>query len=116
VPGFQFEANQRDVCGRYGCEFVPVLGQEKAGVALSTLGLTPINGLRHPTSPGTTGWYVWCGENMSDAPDYFDPLCVDHLLERLPLVSDLLGLAPGYRFLIADGHLDVWCDESLLNV
>ena len=53
---------------------------------------------------------------MSDAPDYFDPLCVDHLLEKLPLVADLLGLPPGYRFLIADGHLDVWCDESLLKV
>ena len=53
---------------------------------------------------------------MSEAPDYFDPLCVDDLIERLPLVSDLLGLPPGYRFLLADGYLDVWYDESLLNV
>lgn len=76
----------------------------------------PINGLRHPFSDDTTGWYIWCGENFLDAPDFFDSLCVEHLIERLPPVSDLLGLSPGHRFLIADGYLDAWYDESLLQV
>jgi hypothetical protein len=116
VSELHLEVNQRDVCRKYECEFVPALGQDKAGIALSTLGRTPINGLRHPISQGTTGWYIWCGEDFSEAPDYFAPLCVEHLIERLPLVSDLLGLSPGHRFLIADGYLDVWYDESLLSV
>lgn len=38
---------------------------------LSTLGLSPVNGLRHPVTPGTTGCYIWCGEEFSDAPDFF---------------------------------------------
>jgi hypothetical protein len=109
-------AARRNVCRKYGCEYTPVLGPEAAGVALSTLGMTPVNGLRHPMSAGTTGWYIWCGENLSDAADYFAPLCVDDLLKKLPVVSDLLGLPPGFRFLIAEGHLDVWYDVGLLNV
>src|SRR5262245_20404112 len=110
------EAAQRRICGKYGCEYIPVPGQATVGIALSTLGLIPVNGLRHPISPGTTGWYSWCGEAMSDAPDYFDPLCVDHLLITMPQVSDFLGLPPGFRFLVANGYVDVWYDESLLAV
>lgn len=111
-----FEVAQRRVCEQQGCEFVPVLGLDIVGVALITIGRMPINGLRHPTSSGVTGWYIWCGEEISNAPDYFEPLCVDHLVERLPLVGNLLGLPPGFRFLVADGYLDVWYDESLLDV
>jgi len=110
------EGIQREVCLAQGCQFAPSLGQDKAGVALSTLGLKPINGLRHPASPGTTGWYVWSGENFSNASDFFQPQCVDHLIEKLPLVAKFLGLPPGYRFLVADEYVDVWFDENLLKV
>jgi hypothetical protein len=40
----------------------------------------------------------------------------DHLVERLPAVANLLGLPPGYRFLLADAYEEVWFDENLLNV
>ncbi len=116
MSGFDLERNQRNVCKAHGCEFHPALGQDKAGVALSTLGVSPIHGLRHPPSGGTTGWYIWCGEILSDASDFFDPVCVDHLIKELPLVASLLGLPPGYRFVVADGYRDVWCDENLFNV
>jgi hypothetical protein len=86
------------------------------GVALSTMGQNPINGLRHPVSAGTTGWYIWCGEEFSDAADFFQALCVEHLLESLPTVVDFLALPPGYRFLLHGTYRDVWFDEQLLNV
>jgi hypothetical protein len=94
----------------------PAPGQDNVGLAFSTLGVQPINGLRHPILRGTTGWYIWCGEIFSDASDFFTPLCIDRLIERLPLVADLLGIPPGYRFLIAGEHPDVWFDKSLLIV
>jgi hypothetical protein len=53
---------------------------------------------------------------MSEASDFFDPVCVEHVLQELPLVSKLLGLPPGYRFLIASDQLDVWYDERLLQL
>jgi hypothetical protein len=108
------ELARRQVCEKHGCEYSPLLDQDTVGIALSTMGRIPVNGLRHPTSPGTTGWYIWCGETMSDAPDYFYPLCVEHLVKDLPIVSALLGLPPGFRFLIADSYIDVWYDKNLL--
>jgi hypothetical protein len=116
VSGFGLVESQRHVCIAQGCEFVPAWGQDNAGVVLSTVGMKPINGLRHPVSVGTTGWFVWCGETFSDIPDFFQPICIDQSVERLPLVEDLLGLPPGYRFLTADGYEDVWFDESLLDI
>jgi hypothetical protein len=94
---------------------VAVRGQDKAGLALSTIGMKPINGLRHPVTVGTTGWYIWCGETLSDTSDFFRPLCVDHLVERLPAVADLLGLPPGHRFLVTEEFLDVWFDQKLIS-
>jgi hypothetical protein len=111
----ELERNQRDFCLSQSSEFVPALGQDVAGVAIRTVGTFPINGLRHPTSNGTTGWYIWCGETFSDASDFFNPVCVEHLIDSLPSVGKLLGLPPGYRFLIADGYEDVWFDEALLR-
>jgi hypothetical protein len=43
-----------------------------------------------------TGWYIWCGEQLSDAPDFFKPLCVDHLLDALPVVADFLALPQAF--------------------
>ena len=83
---------QRKLCAAQVCAFAPVSGDDKVGFASLTLGMKPVNGLRHPVSGDTTGWYIWCGETFSDAPDFFEPLCVDHLIEKLPLAANLLGL------------------------
>ena len=107
---------QRRVCATHGCDFVPVTGGDKVGLALSTLGTEPINGLRHPVVGDTTGWYVWAGDQLSDSAEFFQPTCVDHLIEKLPAVADFLALPPGYRFLSANGYIDIWFDESLLGV
>ena len=107
---------QRAVCLAQECDCFPVSSQSKVGVALSTIGMKPINGLRHPLHADATGWYIWCGEEFCDAPDFFQALCVEHLLESLPDVADFLALPPGYRFLVHGTYRDVWFDEQLLKV
>ena len=108
------EQTQLELCARFGVKPFKPFENLKAGVALATLTQTPIHGLReHPTT-STNGWYIWAGE-FSDAPDFFDPLHAHHLHERCPDVMPYLALPPGYRFLIATGHEDVWFDPSLLR-
>lgn len=87
----------------------------KLGVALATIGEQPLNGLRHPSTGDTTGWYVWGGQELSSADDFFQPVHVQHLDEILPAIIPYLGLPPGWRFQVAAGHEDVWFDGALLN-
>ncbi len=75
----------------------------------------PLHGLRHPPEGDTTGWYVWTGELQQDA-DFFQPWHVAHALERCPELGPLLDRPPGSRFVYAPGHVDVWEDDSLLDV
>ncbi|RFS21188.1 hypothetical protein DVR12_17800 [Chitinophaga silvatica] len=77
--------------------------------------LWPVNGLRHPVKAvHSAGWYIWGGEEFSEASDFFSPLHIHHLLETMPKVLQYLGLAPGWRFLFDETYEDVWFDESLL--
>ena len=104
------------------CEFAgvapsaPAAGS-KLGIALKTLGQIPINGLRMPPEGDTSGWYVWCGREPSDAEDFYSPLHIEHIGDYLPLVSEYLSLPPGYRFLIdGENYEDVWFDAGLLEI
>ncbi len=103
------------------CEWVgvdphkPEIGT-KLGIALSTIGKKPINGLRYKAENGTNGWYIWCGEEMGKEDDFFAPLHVEHIAEYLPEVQEYLDLPPGYRFLIdGNDYEDVWYEQELLN-
>lgn len=75
----------------------------------------PINGLRHQPEGDATGWYLWAGEQFPTGDDAYDPLHAAHLADRCPEVLPYLSLAPGWRFLIAPGYLDVWFDPALLD-
>src|SRR4051794_29581360 len=90
----------------------------KVGAAanLSDQDCWPVNGLRHPPEAETTGWYLWAGEELSEAPDFFLPLHARHLSQWRPQVLPYLLLPPGWRFLIAPGYEDVWYDETLLDL
>jgi hypothetical protein len=57
----ELEKMQKGICRNHNCEFLSVPPESKLGVALETLGKSPINGLRHPPDKDTNGWYVWCG-------------------------------------------------------
>ena len=103
-----------EVCEKQGVEPIKPEPGSKLGVALSTLGQEPINGLRHPPEKGTNGWYIWCGNSLSDEEDFFQSLHVEHIDEYLPLVKKYLDLPPGYRFQIDNnGYEDIWFDTEL---
>jgi hypothetical protein len=111
------DVGQQSICRRYGAEFVPLDASCKVGVSDGALrGDQPLNGLRHPPERGTTGWFIWAGTELSADPDFFKPLHLYHLRDDCPTVLPYLALPPGWRFLIAEGHEDVWFDASLLEV
>jgi hypothetical protein len=112
-------ANHRsiDICKRVGAIPLKPNPESKLGIAISTLGKLPINGLRHKATASSCGWYLWCGTELSDAPNFFSPIHVEHLSEYLPSSIQYLDLPPGFRFLIDNnGHEDVWFEEALLEV
>ena len=111
------EDEQQALCRKYGVAWIAAGPHLKVGIARNVDGTAGLlNGLRHPPAGDTTGWYIWTGETFSDADDFFEPLHVHHLVTRSPAVLRFLGLAPGWRFLLAGAHVDVWEDRTLLNV
>jgi hypothetical protein len=87
------------------------------GVALETRHLGwPLNGLRHPPENDASGWFLWFGKELSQAPDFFKPVHLSHLGELCADAVPYLALPPGWRFLIAPDHEDVWFDRQLLDV
>ena len=108
--------SQEEICKKFGAAPMPFKTNDKLGIAIETLGKQPINGLRHNPENGTCGWYIWCGEEMSEDPDFFKPLHVSHLAEYLPEIEQYLSLPPGYRFLVAEGYEDVWHDSQLTSM
>lgn len=113
----EIEDIQRKVCEKYGADFLNAASECKIGIDVRVRdGMVPINGFRHPPKGDTTGWYIYGGEELSSDPDFFKPLHVEHLDDWCPQIKKYLGLAPGWRFLIAGDYEDVWFDESLLDV
>lgn len=111
------ELLQRSKCQQFGAEFLKVLPTDQLGIAENVRsGLLPLHGLRHRPEAGTCRWYVWAGEELSNSPDFFQPLHISHIHEWCPQIESFLGLAPGWRFLIADKYEDVWFDPSLLKM
>jgi hypothetical protein len=111
----RIEELQRAYCHERSTAYVASPGQSKVGFALSTKGRIPVNGLRHPPEGDTNGWYLWCGEEYSDAPNFFQPLHIRHVYDESPDLIKLFGLPPGYRFLLAGDYLEVWYDPALLK-
>lgn len=111
------EEMQKEICKKYDAEFLCSQSDLKVGISTNVReGMFPVNGLRHPPAGDTTGWYIYAGEVSSDDPDFYKPLHVEHIDDWCPQIKKYLGLAPGWRFLIAGDYEDVWFDESLLEV
>jgi len=108
---------QKAVCSRFSAGYEPVELGLTLGISKNFLsGVLPLNGLRHPQQRQSCGWFLWAGEELSDAPDFFEAWHVHHLVERSPEIAKYLGLAPGWRFLLANEYEDVWFDSKLLDV
>jgi hypothetical protein len=110
------EKAQRKICEKYKTQYCPPSDNSKLGIAITTIKNVPLNGLRHPVTESTCGWYIWGGTEFSENAEFFSPLHVFHIEEYCPEASSYLGLPAGWRFLIAADFVDVWFDESLLNV
>jgi hypothetical protein len=106
---------QRRVCDRFRTPYDPPPAESKVGVALQTIGAQPLNALRHPAKHGTCGWYIWWGNTLTEDPEFFQPLHVEHLPERCPELISYLALPPGWRVQLAPGHEDAWYDAKLLE-
>jgi hypothetical protein len=63
---------QRHLCERVGVVPVQPDPTQKVGIALDTLHLEPLNGIRHPAEGDTCEWYIWGGAELSQAPDLFN--------------------------------------------
>ena len=109
--------SQKDLCQKYQADCDSPASGLKLGISDDFFsGKMPLNGLRHPAAGDTCGWYLWAGEEFSEAADYFQPLHVSHLVERNSEVVRYLGLPAGWRFLLAGDQEDVWFDPRLLEV
>jgi len=110
-------AEQAAVCDRFGVKPTDVIPEQKVGIARNVRDdLVPVNGLRHRPAGDTSGWDIWAGEELSDDPDFFVPVHIEHLAEWCPAAIPYLALPAGWRFLVAPGYHDVWADDALLQV
>jgi len=109
---------QRALCVEHDVTWTATDRQMIVGVADNALtNQLHLNGLRLKQSDGTSGWYLWAGTELSDAPDFFKPRCAEHLLDLQPSLLKFLGLPMGYRFIFDDkGFVDIWFDPELLEV
>lgn len=114
MTSVEMTEKQQEVCSRFDAPYFGCNLDLKVGISRNVKGkLRPLNGMRYNPEGGTCGWYIWAGEEFSDAPDFFVPLHGWHLLEWAPLVVPYLGLPPGWRFLITEKYEDVWEDPQL---
>src|SRR5450432_1596893 len=70
----EIEDAQKAFCRQQSATYLASPVSSKLGFALRTRGAVPMNGLRHPPQGDTNGWYLWCGEQYSDAAEFFEPL------------------------------------------
>lgn len=111
-----FEKEQIELCRKFGAEFTRLDLNLRLGISRDFFsGSIPLNGLREIPENGICGWYLWAGEKMSKDDDYFEPICVSHLISKSPGILKYLALPPGWRFLIADDYEDIWFDENLIK-
>lgn len=103
---------QKQVCKEYDSLWKPI--DISLNVGLSTdLNSDPLNGLRHTSENGTTGWFIWSGK-YEERDDFFSPICAEHLLLVKPDVIKFLGLDVGFRFLVGkENYEDVWFDKNV---
>jgi len=107
--------SQKKICAKYNSNFNDVNLKLYIGVN-SNLELEPINGLRHPKHGKMSEWYIWSGE-WSDDDNFFEPLCLEHFIEKKPDLIKYLGLDIGFRFLTdKKGYEDVWFDKNIIEL
>jgi hypothetical protein len=106
---------QKEICATYNSPWKPINKKLRVGASID-IDKDPINGLRHSSEKGTTGWFIWTGD-YSENDDFFQPMCAEHLLQIRPEIIKYLGLDTGFRFLTdKNGYQDIWYDPKLKNI
>ena len=92
---------------------VPAAPAAKVGISRSVRdGQFPFNGLRHQLEEGTTGWFIWAGEELSTDPDFFVPLHVHRGAVDAALAAQLPEhLADAVDPVAARSSPGTWCVE-----
>jgi hypothetical protein len=71
---------QRAICEKYKADFLESKLDLKLGISRNiSEGISPINGLRLYPEGDTTGWFIWAGEEISQDPNFFISLHVEHI-------------------------------------
>lgn len=110
----QSTLQQEVICNRFSVTPSPCATSHKVGIARNVReGVLPINGVRVTPDGDATGWYIWAGGKMSDDPDFFVPLHVEHMAEWCPIAIPYLSLPTGWRFQIAPDYEDAWFDPEV---
>jgi hypothetical protein len=89
---------QRRVCRAYQADYVPPTPGSKVGIALQTMDRSPIHAVRLPPTETTCGWYIFAGDEWSDDPNFYQPMCVEHMAQYCKFALPFLALPPGWRF------------------
>jgi hypothetical protein len=76
VSPMQMFEKEIAICRRFRSSVQTPGPEQKVGIALSTLSLKPLNALRHQPEGGTCGWYIRGGEELSQDPEFFQPVHV----------------------------------------
>lgn len=107
--------DQRQICIKNGALPNPPRHSDTLHIARKTVGMLPINGLRRPSKNGDCGWYIWCGYEPPEESEFFQEMELTPFLKKMPELEKFLALPPGYRFLLAGAHVEVWYDSGLLG-
>ena len=105
----------RAICDEHATEYCPPPPSSRVGIAVHTLGLHPLNGMRIAPHGNVCGWYLWGGGEPSEADDFFVPMCVEHLPDQCSAALPFLAVPPAWRFLTDGACVDVWYDASLTS-
>ena len=81
----KYDARETDASGNQICGDAGHVGRHGA----------PVNGRCQAPSDWTSGWIVWCGENLATDAEFLDPSCMSRLTDRVPAPRPFPGLAPG---------------------
>ncbi|TRX74776.1 immunity protein Imm33 domain-containing protein [Pseudomonas mangiferae] len=83
------------------------------GVAVETLNLRPIHGVRVKPEGNESGWYIWGGD-YSPNDDFFKPVHQSHMSDLLPFLNPYFALDYGYKFIVneQDDYVDIWYEAE----
>ena len=78
---------------------------------MATLGSQPMNAMRIEPDGATSGWYIWCGEELSQDDDFLEPLHTKHLPDHFPEMVKYLALGTLAK-IISHSWMDAMCSST----